>query len=546
MASLLAWLKYGGARKSDGTPVSSGSISFYQPGTTTAATVYSDADGLVTLPQPVALDAGGRARVYCKAAVKAEVKDSAGVSVALEDRADTVNASQVEIEQAGITGTSLTTGLQVDGGRTDLQTVLTGFSATYKESATASTRTYTAAIGWAVTPQDFGALGNDAADDTSACQAAINRAGVSGKPLFIPPGVYRTYSPLTISASGVRVIGGNRDSSIIRNMSALTAMSITGYDVCLENFTITGAAPSATTVGIGVTTASNSGCVISRVSVLEHGTAFNTLASYQVTLQDCYASLNNYSGNCYVVGPYSTAINCRARAQYNTGFLVTGPFARVSHCYAYAWSTAAIGFRVNGSDNALLMCTMDTTSGSGPYGFQVDAVARTWLVACTSNAVAADLYIPGAATVVREVGNNFPVRVSVEASGADWFGPRGRVLAKNKTTNAGVSSFTWAPDPSKGEAQVLVYTGAVGAGVVVTVSATATTGLVDGQMLTVICHNRNGQTVNYAFNTQYSLVGTQTLATNNVMIIQFMWNGANWIPIQAVNPNTYTTAAAVW
>ena len=56
MAALTAWLKFSGARKSDGTPVASGTVYFYQPGTTnTQVTVYSDKDGTTAITQPLTL-----------------------------------------------------------------------------------------------------------------------------------------------------------------------------------------------------------------------------------------------------------------------------------------------------------------------------------------------------------------------------------------------------------------------------------------------------------------------------------------------------------
>ena len=64
MASLVQWLYYSGARDVDGTPIASGSVRFFTPGTSKAssATAYSDAAGTTPLAQPVALDAAGRTR----------------------------------------------------------------------------------------------------------------------------------------------------------------------------------------------------------------------------------------------------------------------------------------------------------------------------------------------------------------------------------------------------------------------------------------------------------------------------------------------------
>ena len=50
-----------------------------------------------------------------------------------------------------------------------------------------------------VTPYDFGAVGDGIVDDTSALQSAIDYMDDIAGQLFIPPGVYRTTSPLNIT-----------------------------------------------------------------------------------------------------------------------------------------------------------------------------------------------------------------------------------------------------------------------------------------------------------------------------------------------------------
>ncbi len=47
-----------------------------------------------------------------------------------------------------------------------------------------------------VNAKDFGAVGNNVADDTAALQAALNAA--QGNTLFIPAGSYKVTSALTV------------------------------------------------------------------------------------------------------------------------------------------------------------------------------------------------------------------------------------------------------------------------------------------------------------------------------------------------------------
>ena len=80
MAALVQWLYYSGAKDSDGTPIASGSVRFFIPGTSKAssAVAYSDAAGTTPLTQPVALDAAGRAECYLNVQAEIEVKDATG------------------------------------------------------------------------------------------------------------------------------------------------------------------------------------------------------------------------------------------------------------------------------------------------------------------------------------------------------------------------------------------------------------------------------------------------------------------------------------
>ena len=95
--TLVEWLYFSGARDEAGGPVSSGSVYFYQPGSTsTQIQVYSDINA-VPLAQPVALDAAGRAEVYAVDEYECKVLDALGATKRLVVRAGQTSATAVDV-----------------------------------------------------------------------------------------------------------------------------------------------------------------------------------------------------------------------------------------------------------------------------------------------------------------------------------------------------------------------------------------------------------------------------------------------------------------
>lgn len=95
MATLIPWLKFSGARNSDGTPVASGKAYFYEPGTTTPIAAYASADEHGQLTQPVALDAAGRAEVYVAEQAKIVITTADDAAVSSVDNATGIEAEHV-------------------------------------------------------------------------------------------------------------------------------------------------------------------------------------------------------------------------------------------------------------------------------------------------------------------------------------------------------------------------------------------------------------------------------------------------------------------
>ncbi|MCP4988370.1 MAG: hypothetical protein GY928_20660 [Colwellia sp.] len=65
----------------NGDPLASGNVHFYEPGTTTDKTVYSDSNGNTALSNPVTLDSAGRASIWINGYYKCVVKDSANTTI---------------------------------------------------------------------------------------------------------------------------------------------------------------------------------------------------------------------------------------------------------------------------------------------------------------------------------------------------------------------------------------------------------------------------------------------------------------------------------
>lgn len=545
MASLLGWLAYAGARASDGTAVASGTAYFYRPGTTnTQVAVYSDADGLTAVTQPVSLDAGGRAEVYAADPVRVVVLDSLGATVRLEDRANTVTALQVEVEQAGYTGTDLVTGSQVDGGRTDLETVLTaahsglGSNFQYLESATATARPYVDAVGLWVTFQDYGAIGDGVTDDTTACQAAINRAMSSNKGLLVTPGTYRLTTGLTVTGAtgtGLVIQGVNRATCILKNYHASAACleidlsSAIESHVVLSNFQITA---NTTSSGAGVKLTNGDGVRVERVTVALHREGFNCTAVSYAYFNDCVATSadSNAASKGFRLGAHATCLHCRTiAATMATGFGLEGANANLAYCKSLAATTK--GFDISAASCSMFQCH----AAGATAGFFLTGVANTSLVCNTGSGNTADLSTNAAATTFSDVGNIFATRSLGELSGAAWFGARGRVLTRNRTASAS-NGVTWTPDPKLGELQVFVNTSTAGG--TITVAATATTGLVDGQRMTLIMENQQDTLQNtVTLNAQYSTIALGVLgkpsAGPNGSYTHYIWRAATarWLMV---------------
>lgn len=389
MASLVQWLSYSGARRVDGTPVASGKAYFYVPGTTSSpAVVYSDADGLLAITQPITLDASGRAEVYVKTAVRCEVQDittTPATVTRVEDRANTVNATQVEVENTAATGTDLVTGSQVAGGRTDLNTFLTNLRTSL---GAADGQVLVSGVGqnikdvigntssifFNVRVAPYGAVGDDSTDDTAAIQTAINAAGVAGGGIiYFPPGTYKLTDNLQITSSKIHFLGVTPGATIFKQY-ANTSLNITATDFICENINFAMGAGGVSYITSSSTNDSRFvACSFSTTLAGGAGQINVSTSGSRTTLIGCTFIQSNATGNMFSVGNASAIIAVVggriSLTQPSTQSLVTGTagtviFTGMEINHSAASGTTNLVVNTAGVQAAFVGCCFPNTGGA--------------------------------------------------------------------------------------------------------------------------------------------------------------------------------------
>jgi hypothetical protein len=212
---------------SAGVAIASGKVRFYQPGTLTPETVYSDGAGASPISQPVVLSAGGTATVFTLNPVRMQVKDSLDVTLLLDiDQANAASGSNISITSATFNnGVSFTAKAAFDAWSASFG----GTVGMWKYKVGTTERNAKDAISQnGLSVKDYGALGDNATDDTTAIQNAINAAIAASVPVLFPAGTYRISAALTVTGA-LSMIGAGDSASggtVIKQTSA-TANGIT-------------------------------------------------------------------------------------------------------------------------------------------------------------------------------------------------------------------------------------------------------------------------------------------------------------------------------
>lgn len=125
----------------NGDPLIGGKLYVYTAGTTTLATTYSDANGLVPNSNPVILDAGGRATVFlAPGSYKFVLKTYSDATVWSQDNVSSAPGTATDLDTLGIPGEDMTAGQVVYlsaglGGKTAGLWYLADYSNPYSSSA---------------------------------------------------------------------------------------------------------------------------------------------------------------------------------------------------------------------------------------------------------------------------------------------------------------------------------------------------------------------------------------------------------------------------
>lgn len=513
MANLYEPLAISGARGSDGSPVSSGRAWFFVPGSTgSQLTVYSDADGLAVLSQPITLDAAGRATVYTKAPARVQVEDSSGSVVCLSDRGNTSQAPEVEVENVGFTGTILSgtsAGSQGAGGRTSLDAALSSLYASVGgidgqlqiisggSRIGAPRPLYSAITDLVVNVKSFkngsglAVAGDGLQIDTTGVMAAINYvAGKGGGTVFFPPGNYLIDQPLTNTTSGVSFLGVGQASLLTNVGGNITLLSISGASsFTIDSLKIT---HSSTSTGSAISITNGNTFMLRNVVVNNHRFGLNGTTLDKIIVQ---------GGQFAPIG--ADAAGRGIKFSDVTNFVVSGSDMRPSAGVAY--SSMEITGSVGGSAQGLIMGCQ--TAGAAGINFNTP-IGTIFVLA--GNSIPSGITITGTDPDIRQVpgSNGLDGYTSVQASGG-----------------GGGSNFT--PDRSRGHEIHLRLTSGGAAVCTLNTPTPALGSTVRDLHLTLRLTAAAGGAITWTFNAPYVLNGGGTTiagADGSTVTVKFNWD----------------------
>jgi len=201
----------------NGNPLAGGKLYTYAAGTTTPLATYTDYGGGTANANPVILDSRGEANVWFGTSqYKVKLTTADDVEVYTVDNLNGPDVATLALLAAS-SGSSLIG---------------------YINSGTGATaRTVQDRLRDYISVKDFGAVGNNVANDVTAIQAAINAAaslpasggssglgGISGATVYFPSGVYRINSGITIP-DGVKLVGSGERATVIKYYGSGSAVA---------------------------------------------------------------------------------------------------------------------------------------------------------------------------------------------------------------------------------------------------------------------------------------------------------------------------------
>lgn len=216
---------------------------------------------------------------------------------------------------------------------------------------------------------DWGAVGNDTADDTTTIQAAINAVPAIGGTVYFPPGhTYKITGTLTCAVAGTVLLGGgNRlTGSIIKQHTAnTTAISFgTQYkEGMVRGLYVLG--PYGNSSGRGIYALADVQVQETRVEGFHDGIYIDHLAFYS-RVQNCWVN-GNSNVQVWLNGTNNTTIDaCTINGQTNAGSFV-GAYgvviigslnSRVTNCAIEGFSNYGVEVEGGGPTNSYSQATL--------------------------------------------------------------------------------------------------------------------------------------------------------------------------------------------
>jgi len=280
--SLIQMLAAGVVTPTTGVVLASGVCRFYQPGTLTPQTVYSDNAGATPISPPLILTAGGTGIAYTLNPIRCIIKDATDTTTLYDINVNTTVDDDMYVTSASFNGgveTRLATILDA------VSTSLGGTAGYWKYKFGTSERNIKDAIsGIAITPQDYGALGDGSADDTAAFLACAAAQSSSAAAIYIPPGTYQLSAAITFAGSRI-VRGSGIVSTVLRGTNATMDCIIGPAAGVISDLSITHATTSTGTAFKGssstlLTNINIAGSVYANGANSTSGTCFATNSTF--------------------------------------------------------------------------------------------------------------------------------------------------------------------------------------------------------------------------------------------------------------------------
>jgi hypothetical protein len=275
----------------------SGTVRFYQPGTLTPVTVYSNDAATTAITQPVQLDAAGKSTVpvYLTAPARMIVQSAAGATLVDIERVDGLRA-----ETTALVNPLWPNSASLNALATNLATSLGGTDGNFKAIGSGGVnRGVAAKLSEAISVKDFGAKGDGITDDTSAITAAlVYAAAQSGGSVLFPAGTYLISQTLTNNANNIALVGAGRTASIIKN-SSTTGDAITMANVTSVTLDSIGISASSTSTGaaLRLTGASCDSISLNRVGMSGHRTGIGgagaVIGTGGISIRECNIVCDN-------------------------------------------------------------------------------------------------------------------------------------------------------------------------------------------------------------------------------------------------------------